>query len=103
MEIKRYDELLLKAIDYLEAEMNMNQMEICEECLGMTKEEFESLGNSRDILQFSIDIEESYDENLENRIPEILEEAGYTVWGCTWQARWTNEGYHNGKPPISSD
>ena len=58
----------------------------------------------RDVLQFTIDIEEPYpDETLEERIPEVLEEAGYTVWGCNWSARWTNKGYHNGDDPISTN
>ena len=57
-----------------------------------------------DILQFSVDITEPYpDECLEERIPEILEEAGYIVLGCAWKARWTNKGYHNGEPPIDSE
>lgn len=45
MDIKRYDTLLFNVIDLLLSEMDRKQ--ICEE-LGMTEEEFESVGSVKD-------------------------------------------------------
>jgi hypothetical protein len=44
MDIKRYDTLLFNAIDLLLGDIDMDRHQICEE-LGMTEEEFESVGN----------------------------------------------------------
>ena len=53
-----------------------------------------------DILQFAVDIEDEYEEE---EIQEALENAGITVRGVAWKARWTKEGYEKGQKPISSD
>ena len=53
-----------------------------------------------DVLQFAIDV---LGEWKEEEIAELLENAGVTVLGCAWKARWTEEGYDNGDAPISSD
>lgn len=53
-----------------------------------------------DVLQYSIDIVETQHLD-ENELRRILEEAGFIVKGISWNARWTEEGYDNGKAPIS--
>ena len=50
----------------------------------------------KQILQFSIDVEES-DETTEAAIRELLELAGISVVGVSWRARWKSyKDYENG-------
>ena len=55
-----------------------------------------------DIVQYSIDVGEVY-EDMERKITEALINAGITVVGIEWKARWTLDDYYKGKPPISSN
>ena len=58
--------------------------------------------NNNDILQFSMDIEDTNEFDA-YKLTSILESVGITVLGCQWKATWTNEGYEKGEAPISSD
>ena len=51
-----------------------------------------------DVLQFSIDV---HGEVTEEEIAKALELCGIEVRGVMWWARWTEEGYITGEPPIS--
>ena len=53
-----------------------------------------------EILQFAIDVEGRY---TESQIKDALESAGIYVLGVAWKATWDDDGYHSGKPPVSSD
>ncbi len=53
-----------------------------------------------DVLQFSVDVEDEWEEE---DIQEALENAGICVRGVRWKARWTKEGYDKGEQPISYD
>ena len=55
-----------------------------------------------DIVQYSIDVGEVY-EDMERKITEALINAGFAVVGIDWKARWTPDDYYKGKPPISSN
>lgn len=55
---------------------------------------------SNDIVQFSIDVGDVYDD-METKITDALTNAGITVIGIDWKARWTINDYVKGKPPVS--
>lgn len=56
----------------------------------------------RDVLQFSVDVEDGEYVNA-YEIRRVLEEAGFYVRGVSWRARWTPEAYDNGEDPYSYD
>lgn len=49
----------------------------------------------KDVCQYSIDIRDC-DELSAEKIREILEDAGFEVFGCEWSARWTAKEYGYG-------
>ena len=57
---------------------------------------------SNDVVQFSIDVGDIYDD-METKITYALINAGITVIGIDWKARWTIDDYVKGKPPIEWD
>lgn len=59
-----------------------------------------------DMLQFTVDVEDNEEftgSDLEILIQEALLMAGLKEVSVSWKARWTHDGYFNGKPPISSN
>ena len=59
----------------------------------------------RDMLQFSVDVEELEEESsldMERLIKAALEMAGFREVNVSWVARWTHDDYFNGKKPYIS-
>ena len=54
----------------------------------------------RDVLQFSIDVDDG-EYVTADEIQRVLEEAGFYVRGVSWKARWTLNAYDNGEDPYS--
>ena len=55
-----------------------------------------------DVLQFSVDVEETDPTMMREKIEDALTTAGLNVLGVEWAARWTNEEYYKGRKPVSS-
>jgi len=59
------------------------------------------------VVQVSVDIavadEDCSGNDIAETVAETLEQFDYTILGSEWRATWTNDGYANGEPPISSD
>ena len=52
-----------------------------------------------DVIQYSIDVLDTEDD-MEETIVKILENAGIYVMGTNFEARWTGEGYRTGQKPY---